>query len=849
MDGRPRKATVRTTLFAHLETWRPYTAFYVGLAGLAGAGLTDADADGRRLAVAWGVPTLAWIGGLYGGDYFDRDLDRIAKPHRPIPSGRIAARTAWVALWVCVTVGATLAAVVNPRTALIAAAALACGIAYSRALKAYGVAGNLVRGAMMAGAVVFGAMTVQPWPGPEVLLPALGLWAHDVATNLVGTIRDVEGDRAGGYRTVPVRRGVRVAGLLAAGCFAVALLAALATLLERPNDGAIALLVAATVAGGVAFGLLAGADPGDPDGHRAAALRAHSVLLTERVLLASALIAVGLGGREGLLAAGLAVPATVLAERALRGRHERTGIEESAEENTVTPADVDAYVDAQLAAIARRPSPLRGLDTWRRDIRIALRDPAHHVRLVTGDGLIRRAGPAEEFVLPVVTVTTSGDVFRDIFLTRRSNPRRAFLLGRLRFDGSAADMVHANGIFAEFLRTGTKTAAVVREPAPEPVFELASTMPARVVISDTTLRDGEQMPGVAFDTATKVRIARLLDDLGVGVIEAGFPAVSAAEAAAVREVAGLGLSAVTQAIARPLEADIDAAAATGVDTVAIFVGTSDPHVLRKLRTTRTALIGRVVTAVAHARAAGLGVVFAAEDAVRTDPRYLVDVYTAAVEAGADAVGVADTAGIAHPARFAAVVRTVAAAVPVPIGVHCHDDLGLATANTLAGVAAGASGAQGSVLGVGERAGNAALEEIALALEVAHGVPTGLNLRVLPELAAVVSRAAGLAVPVNKPVLGGHAFVHESGLHVDGLLRDPATYEPYPPELIGATRRIVLGKHSGRSCVQSVLDRHGLELSRERVDELVAYVKAAGGPVAPEDLITRATALPLAEVGR
>lgn len=838
--------TVRTTLFAHLETWRPYTAAYVGLAGLAGAGLTDGDAEGWRYAVAWGVPTLAWIGGLYGGDYFDRDLDRIAKPHRPIPSGRISPRTAWVALWVCVFTGAVLAAVANPRTALVAAAALACGIAYSKAFKAYGIAGNLVRGAMMAGTVVFGAMTVQPWPGPEVLLPALGLWAHDVATNLIGTIRDVEGDRAGGYRTVPVRRGVVVAAWIAAGCFAVAVGSVVVTLIGRSNGGAVALLTAATVLGGLAFGLLAGADPDDPVGHRAAALRAHSVLLSERVLLASTLIAIGLGGAAGLLAAALAVPATVFAERVLRKRHERT---DTTDGTAVTADDVDAYVDAQLAAIERRPAPLRGLDTWNRDIHIALRDPAHEVRLISGAGRIRRATPGEEPGLPVVTITTSGDVFRDIFLTRRSNPRRAFLLRRLQFDGSAADMVHANGVFAEFLRSGKTATTVIGEPAPEPVFDVESTMPARVVISDTTLRDGEQMPGVAFDTATKVRIARLLDDLGVGVIEAGFPAVSAAEAAAVREVAGLGLSAVTQAIARPLPADIDAAAATGVDTVAIFVGTSDAHVLRKLRTTRAALLQKVVTAVAHAKAAGLGVVFAAEDAVRTDPRYLIDVYTAAVDAGADAVGVADTAGIAHPARFAAVVRAVAAAVPVPIGVHCHDDLGLATANTLAGVAAGASGAQGSVLGVGERAGNAALEEIALALEIAHGVPTGLDLRVLPKLAAVVSQAAGLPVPVNKPVLGGHAFVHESGLHVDGLLRDPATYEPYPPELIGATRRIVLGKHSGRSCVQSVLDEHGLRLPRERVDELVAHVKAAGGPVTPEDLVIRANALTLAEVGQ
>jgi isopropylmalate/homocitrate/citramalate synthase len=242
----------------------------------------------------------------------------------------------------------------------------------------------------------------------------------------------------------------------------------------------------------------------------------------------------------------------------------------------------------------------------------------------------------------------------------------------------------------------------------------------------------------------------------------------------------------------------------------------------------------------YAKSAGVSVVFATEDSVRTDPAYLLDMYRAAIDAGADAVGVADTAGVANPAGFARLVRTVTDAVGVPVAVHCHDDLGLATANSLAGLAAGASAAQGSVLGVGERAGNAALEELALALEVSHGVATGLDLAVLPELAAAVSRAARLPVPPNKPVLGGNAFVHESGLHVDGLLRDPQTYEPYPPELIGAARRIVLGKHSGRSCVETVLEQRGVHPSRQVVTELLDHVKAAGErgrTTSAEDLMT------------
>lgn len=841
--------TFAARLFAHVETWRPYTTAYVGLVGLAGAALATADAPTWRYAVAWLVPTLAWIGGLYGGDYFDRELDRLSKPHRPIPSGRMSARTAWIALWVCTASGAALAAVANPRTAIVAAVALGAGIAYSKALKAHGIAGNLIRGAMMGTVVVFGAMTVLPWPPTAIVWAALSLWAHDAASNLVGAIRDVEGDRDGGYRTVPVQRGVRFAAWTASGCYATAIGLALVVVLRAGGTAPLAapvLLVLAVLVGGAAFGQVAAAAA-----DRAVALRAHSILLVERVLLACTFVALGLGSPVGATAAVAAVAVTVLAERALRARHERTGAG-SGDATSVSAADVDRYVDVQVERVNARPTPLRGLVSWRRDLRIELYEPAHTIRLATGDGRIERLPVDDPAELPQVLISTSGAVFADIFLTRRTNPRRAFLTRRLRFDGSTADMVHANGIFAEFLRdTPNDTPAVPRQPGGattspvrEPCGEAAAsvdTFPPRVVISDTTLRDGEQMPGVAFDTAEKIRIARLLDRLGVAVIEAGFPVVSAAEAQAVREVAGLGLTAAVQAIARPLPRDIDAAVEAGVDTVAIFVGTSDAHVLRKLRTTRSALIESVADAVAHAKSTGVGVAFAAEDAVRTDLAYLIEVYQAAVDRGADAVGVADTVGIAHPAGFARVVRAVADAVAVPVAVHCHDDLGLATANTLAGLAAGASAAQGSILGVGERAGNAPLEEIAVALAVVHGVETGLDLRVLPELAAVVSAATSLVVPANKPVLGAHAFVHESGLHVDGVLRDPSTYEPYAPELVGSSRRIVLGKHSGRSCVQAVLDEHGLAADPDLVDSLLAYVKGAGRVVAPDDLLARVAA--------
>jgi isopropylmalate/homocitrate/citramalate synthase len=298
-------------------------------------------------------------------------------------------------------------------------------------------------------------------------------------------------------------------------------------------------------------------------------------------------------------------------------------------------------------------------------------------------------------------------------------------------------------------------------------------------------------------------------------------------------------------IARPVAGDIEAALESGAESIALFVGTSDSHLSEKLRTSRDDVIAQIGAAVAEVKREGRQAVFAAEDATRTPLEFLLEALEAAAASGADAVAIADTVGIATPRQMADLVRAAAAAVDVPIAVHCHDDLGLATANSIAGLLAGASAVQCSVLGIGERAGNAALEEVALALEVAYGVRTGLRLAELNSVAAYVAGIVGQPVSPNKAVVGANAFVHESGLHLDGVVREPRTYEPFAPEVVGASRRFVFGKHSGRRAIAHVLEHHRIAADDALVESLVADVKRSGeakDAIDETELVARAGAL-------
>lgn len=352
-------------------------------------------------------------------------------------------------------------------------------------------------------------------------------------------------------------------------------------------------------------------------------------------------------------------------------------------------------------------------------------------------------------------------------------------------------------------------------------------LPDRVQIFDTTLRDGEQTPGVALTMEAKLQIARALDELGVDVIEAGFPVVSEGEMKAVKAVAKEGLNAKICALARTSVRDIDAAAEADVDWVHIFIATSDIHLKHKLQMTREQALGFAVSMVEYAKSHGLVVHFSAEDATRTEPEFLVEVFKAVEEAGADSVDIPDTTGSAIPAAMRYLVGMVKRAIKIPIAVHCHNDMGLAVANSLAGVEAGAEIIHATINGLGERAGNTSLEEVAVALHKLYGVSTNIKLQKLYIVSRLVEKLTGIIVPKNKAIVGDNAFAHESGIHVHGILGSPETYEPITPETVGRKRRIVLGKHSGTHSVAALARQFGLKLDEKALKTVLAEIKAVG----------------------
>ncbi len=348
----------------------------------------------------------------------------------------------------------------------------------------------------------------------------------------------------------------------------------------------------------------------------------------------------------------------------------------------------------------------------------------------------------------------------------------------------------------------------------------------RVTIFDTTLRDGEQAPGASLTSDQKLEVARQLARLGVDVLEAGFPAASPDDLAAVAtiaaEVGGEG-GPIIAGLARTTRADLEAAW-EGVRHAArprlhTFLSTSDLHIEKKLQSTRTEVVERVRTMVAHARELCADVEFSPEDATRSEPAFLVEVLSVAVAAGATTLNIPDTVGFTVPEEYAALIRRLRAetdgADGVVWSVHCHDDLGLATANTLAGLAAGARQAEVTINGIGERAGNASLEEVVMALATRPRffcLETGINTREIDAASRLVAASTGFTVAPNKAIVGENAFAHEAGIHQDGMLKDQRTYEILRPETVGRSgSRLVLGKHSGRHALQARLTELGLAL--------------------------------------
>lgn len=347
--------------------------------------------------------------------------------------------------------------------------------------------------------------------------------------------------------------------------------------------------------------------------------------------------------------------------------------------------------------------------------------------------------------------------------------------------------------------------------------------PLDVEICDVTLRDGEQTPGVSFTKEEKMEIARALDEIGVEVIEAGFPVVSSGEKEAIKAIARMGLNAKVCCLARAVKEDIDAVLDCEADIVGIFMGTSELHLKYKHKKTQEEAIECMVTALEHAKRHGLSVRFAAEDSTRTDIEFLKRFYRAGEEAGADYVSIADTVGAMSPTTMKYLVSEIRKTVGIPICVHCHDDLGLAVANTLAAAEAGARQLHTTVNGIGERAGNAALEEVLMGLLIHYGIDRYDTAR-LKGISDMVAKYSGIAVARNKAVVGANAFAHESGIHIAALLENDRTYELYSPELVGSSREFILGKHSGSKALCYMARQMGYTLSSAETGLILEEIK-------------------------
>ena len=362
----------------------------------------------------------------------------------------------------------------------------------------------------------------------------------------------------------------------------------------------------------------------------------------------------------------------------------------------------------------------------------------------------------------------------------------------------------------------------------------------KVRIFDTTLRDGEQTPGVTVTPDQKIQVAIKLDELGIDAIEAGFPIVSQGEMHAIKTIARQGLTAEAGGLARTIDADLDAALPCDLNYVHTFIATSDIHMEYKLKMTREQVLAKAVGAVEYAKKHGLQVEFSAEDATRSERAFLIQVFNAVKEAGADRLDIPDTVGYATPDYVADLVREVSASTHLPISVHCHDDFGLAVANSISGVNAGAACAHVTINGLGERAGNASLEEFVMGLQCLYQKKHGIKTELLYETSKFVSNTMGIVVQPNKAIIGENAFGHESGIHTHGVLSNPLTYEPISPELVGRKRWLQAGKHAGAHGIRAMLEDFGIKPTDDQLKQIVEKQKNIadkGKPITTADLLS------------
>jgi homocitrate synthase NifV len=348
----------------------------------------------------------------------------------------------------------------------------------------------------------------------------------------------------------------------------------------------------------------------------------------------------------------------------------------------------------------------------------------------------------------------------------------------------------------------------------------------KIKIVDTTLRDGEQTAGVVFANKEKLRIAKMLDAIGVDQIEAGIPVMGGHEKETIKQICKLGLRSSIMGWNRAVINDIEHSLECGVDAVAISISTSDIHIEHKLRSTREKVLQSMVKATEFAKRHGVYISVNAEDASRTDPEFLYEFAQAAKEAGADRLRYCDTVGILEPFTTYERIKELVSRVGIDVEMHTHNDFGMATANALAGVRAGAKWVGVTVIGLGERAGNAAMEEVVMALKHLEGVDLNFKTKMFREIAEYVSGAAKRELTAWKPIVGSNMFAHESGIHADGALKDPRTYEVFCPEEVGLERQIVIGKHSGTSAIIAKFEEYGIVLSKDEANDLLTRVRTA-----------------------
>ena len=370
----------------------------------------------------------------------------------------------------------------------------------------------------------------------------------------------------------------------------------------------------------------------------------------------------------------------------------------------------------------------------------------------------------------------------------------------------------------------------------EQVYNEYMNLADKIYIFDTTLRDGEQTPGVALTVDDKIQIAQKLNNMGVDKIEVGFPASSDGEVESARQIKSMDLDSTLVGLARSLKSDIDAVIDSDLDYIHTFIGTSPLHRDYKLKKSKDQIIDSAVSAVEYAKDHGLTVEFSAEDATRTEKDFLFDVFSAVSDAKVDFIDVPDTVGVLTPKDTRLLIGDVVKTFNIPISVHFHNDFGLATANTLTAIECGANQAHVTVNGLGERTGNCSLEELVMTLKVAYGIDLGLDTTRLYSLSNLVGRLTGVKMPVNKPIVGDNAFTHESGIHVHGILNNSFTYEPMSPEMVGHSRRIVLGKHTGANSLKSKLKEYHIDLNEKQFENVLSQIKSLGdsGKIVTDD---------------